>query len=271
MIAFLFLLLLTGQNTLAANKIIEYNHSAAKNEVYYAKELDSLRITQIPKNETKLSSLSTANQDYRSLNHCKSLVFRTLKSLPVQAVAQIKRLTLQSGAKGRRGWGGGSTIILRCDGAKDEELVSVLVHEIGHVTDTGLLNGDSASGTSEFMDGNVPVYNDDPSLEFYRLSFRDEKTLKRGGGTEWDFVSGYATTDPFEDFAETYNFYVLHGDEFRRMKAYNTVLQQKYDFLKIVVFRGDEFFNGGTDDTSIFSRNYDTTVLDYDLKKFFVL
>lgn len=270
MIAFLFLLLLTGQNTLAANKIIEYNHSAAKNEVYYAKELDSLRIAQTAKDETRLSSFSTANQNNRSLNHCKSLVFRTLKSLPAQAVAQIKRLTLQSGTEGRRGWGGGSTIILRCDGLKDEELVSVLVHEMGHVTDTGLLNGNFSSAASEFMDGNVPVYTDDPSLEFYRFSFRDERTLRQGS-TELDFVSGYAMSDPFEDFAETYNFYVLHGDEFRRMKAYNTVLQQKYDFLKIVVFRGDEFFNGSSDDTSTFSRNYDTTVLDYDLKKFFVL
>ncbi len=263
--------------SIAQSQTIEYNHSAPSNTVsarkdenMYARELDSLGIVR--HSGTKAESEKRENTDEnRSLNHCKTLVFRTLKSLPAEAVLHLKSLTLQLTNDGRRGWGGGSTIIIRCQGVTDEELVSVLVHEMGHITDTGLLAGNSASGSSEFLDGSNPVYADDPSLEFYRISFENEKILKKESSL-MDFVSGYAATDPFEDFAESYNFYVLHGEEFRHMKEFNQSLQKKYNFLKIRVFKGQEFSYGDPSRRpELFNRDYDTTVIHYDLKKFFVM
>lgn len=265
-----------ANNTLVQKVAVEYNHFASlsgvsnkKDENTYAKALDSLGIVK-HSGVGKTRETSENTQDNRSLNHCKTLVFRTLKSLPPETVAYLKNLTLQMESEGRRGWGGGSTIILRCQKVSDEELVSVLVHEMGHITDTGFLQGNIASGESEFMDGNRPVYQDDPSLEFYRVSFENEKTLKKDSNL-MDFVSGYAATDPFEDFAESYNFYVLHGEEFRHLKEFNQSLQKKYNFLKSRVFDGKEFSYGDSSrNPDLFNRNYDTTVLHYDLKKFFV-
>lgn len=253
--------------TLADTKYIEYNHSAPLDENHYAAGLDGLGLNL----QTGAGSTQQSKPDTSSLNHCKSLVYRTLESLPKDTVSHLQNLTLSFSTDGRRGLGGGSTIILHCSNVTDEELVGVLVHEMGHIQDTGVEQGNFYSGASEFKDGSNPVYNDDPSLDFYRLSFLDEKTL-RPNATMLDFVSGYAMSDPYEDFAETYNYYLLHGNEFRQLAAKNDILQKKYDFLKTRVFNGKEFFNGDDSRTVNFSnRDYDATVLHYDMKKFFVV
>lgn len=256
-----------AQKTLADSKYIEYNHPAPLDENHYAAKLDGLGINL----QSAAGSTQEGNPTLGSLNHCKSLVYRTLESLPKEDTDHLKNLTLSFSTDGRRGLGGGSTIILHCSNVTDEELVGVLVHEMGHITDTGVMGGHSYAGASEFMDGSNPIYNDDTSLEFYRLSFLDQETL-RPNASPLDFVSGYAMTDPFEDFAETYNYYILHGDEFRKIVKVNDILQIKYDFLKTSIFQGKEFFNG--DDShkgSYVSRDYDTTVLHYDMKKFLVM
>jgi len=169
------------------------------------------------------------------LKHCASLVYRTLSVMPPETVGQVKNLTLYFNSTGRRGLGGGSTIILRCQDVTDEELVSVLVHELGHIADTGVLTGNAESEKSEFMDGENHVYENDPSLPFYRISFQNEANLK-SSSTPDDFVSGYAMTDPYEDFAETYNYYILHGDHFRDMISKNSKLKAKYIFMRDRVF-----------------------------------
>ncbi len=255
------------QNSLADTKYIEYNHSAPLDENHYAAELDGLGLNL----QTGAGSTQESKPDLSSLNHCKSLVYRTLASLPQEVVSHLQNLTLTFDTEGRRGLGGGSTIILHCNNVTDEELVGVLVHEMGHIQDTGVEQGNPSSGESEFHDGSNPVYNDDPSLDFYRLSFLDEKTV-RPNATMLDFVSGYAMTDPFEDFAETYNYYILHGDQFRELATKDDILQKKYDFLKTRVFHGKEFFNGDDSRQILYAnRDYDTTILHYDMQKFFTV
>ncbi len=255
------------QKGLADSNYIEYNHPAPLDETHYAAQLDGLGLHL----DTGAGSTQSSEPDLSSLNHCKSLVYRTLESLPQEAVNHLQNLTLSFDNEARRGLGGGSTIILRCSNVTDEELVGVLVHEMGHIEDTGVLQGNSYTGESEFKDGSNPIYNNDPSLDFYRLSFLGEKTL-RPDATPLNFVSGYAMSDPFEDFAETYNYYILHGDQFRELAKVNDVLQKKYDFLKNRVFNGKEFFNGdGSTAINYLSRDYDTTVLHYDIQKFLVV
>lgn len=253
-----------ADNSLAQITVTEYNHPAWFNEEEYAAQLEALGITLHPGTDYTEDSKSSPS----SLNHCKSLVYRTLKSLPSEPVKKLKNLTLNFSDEGRRGLGGGSTIILRCKDVTDEELVGVLVHEMGHIMDTGVMNG--TKGKSNFMDGDNVVAKNDPSAYFYSLSFEDEQTLKEDS-SELDFVSGYAMSDPFEDFAETYAYYVLHGIEFRYLAIDNEVLQKKYDFMKKRVFKGEEYYNGGEDKVDVTVRSYDVTVLPYDMEKFFTI
>jgi hypothetical protein len=257
---------LVTENKLAGTDVVTYNDQANFDEEQYAKGLEDLGISLHPGTSYTPESKSSPS----SLKHCESLVYRTLKSLPVETTSQLKNLTLYFSDEGRRGLGGGSTIILRCQNVTDEELVSVLVHEMGHITDTGVLVGSDSSVASSYMDGSNIVKSDDPSVEFYNISFTNESTKKQDAA-DWDFVSGYAMTDPFEDFAESYNYYILHGTEFRKLAKYNDSLRQKYDFLKNMVFKGHEFENGSDGKADIFTRKYDVTVLPYDMEKFFVI
>jgi hypothetical protein len=254
------------KESLAESNVIEYTRLAASDETSYAQELNNLGIKLHPGTDFKPES----NGSPRSLNHCKSLVYRTLKSLPEGPVNKLKHLTLYFSDTGHRGLGGGNTVILRCQNVADEELVGVLVHEMGHIMDTGVMKGSYFAGKSEFMDGENPVYRNDKSLGFYRLSFEDENTL-RPGIDKYSFVSGYAGSDPWEDFAESFAYYVLHGDEFRKLAENNEILQKKYDYLKNTVFNGKEYYNGYEEKANALVRYYDVTVLPYDINKFFVL
>ena len=249
-------------NNLASSNIDAYTSHAASIEDSYAKALETLGLSLHPGTSYKANSVSSK----RSLTHCKSLVYQTLMSLPKEHRKHLKHLTLYF-ADGRRGLGGGSTIILRCSDVSDKELSSVFVHEMGHIVDTGLYTGDSWYGKSEFVDGNLPIYNNDLSLRFYRINWKDSKTLKNGS-TEADFVSRYAMTDPFEDFAETYNFYILHGRQFKEMAEYDRNLMRKYLFMKYYVFHGQEYDNDPYTKIQPFTRTYDATTLNYDKKSF---
>jgi hypothetical protein len=251
---------------LAQTKLIEYNQPAALDEQHSSSQLEDLGITLHPGTDYAPESKSSPS----SLNHCKAIVYKTLESLPSQPVKKLKSLTLYFSNDGRRGLGGGSTIILRCQNVTDMELVGVLVHEMGHIQDTGVMIGTSGAGKSEFKDGDTPIYKDDSSLGFYRLSFKSEKTL-RSDATDLDFVSGYAKSDAFEDFAESYAYYILHGDEFRTLAYTNSTLAAKYDYLKNTVFDGKEYFNGDDKNVEVLDRHYDVTVLPYDLDKFFTI
>lgn len=67
------------------------------------------------------------------------------------------------------------------------------------------------------------------------------------------YITNYAMTNTMEDFAETFAYYVMHGDYFRDLleelkvndtKAY-AALKQKYDFIKNEASEGLEFTDGG--------------------------
>ena len=227
-------------------------------------------ITKLGINLHPASSFSTAggNGTESELDHCAELTYLTLEKVPYDISSKVKDLTLHFDNSARRGLGGGGTIILRCSNETDQELVGVLMHELGHVADSSLLIGHFWSGNSEFVDGKNPVYNDDLSLDFYRISFSNEKTIK-AQSTKEDFVSGYAMSDPFEDFAETFNFYVLHGQEFRAMKTTDSALNQKYNFMKDKVFAGQEFgFDTVNSAQDFAARDYDSTLISFNLKNF---
>ena len=250
---------------LAGEGTFEYNY-VAPSEANYAQKLDNLDINLHPGTEYKPESKSSP----RSLRHCKSLIYRTLKSLPQEPVNKLQNLTLYFSDDGRRGLGGGSTIILRCQNVTDEVLVSVLVHEMGHIMDTGVMNGTWHGGRSKFRDGSKPVYKNDISVDFYEISWVNESKMK-SNSSKLDFVSGYAKSDPFEDFAESYTYYILHGNEFRSLAKHNERLRAKYDYLKTRIFDEIEYETGTERGLNILRRRFDVTVLPYDIDQFFVV
>jgi hypothetical protein len=50
-------------------------------------------------------------------------------------------------------------------------------------------------------------------------------------------------TNKYEDFAETFTYYILHNKEFSEKTKTSTILKQKYDFFYNHVFKHKEFFN----------------------------
>lgn len=256
-----------AKRPVAETVLAEQNDKVATTKVDFLAKLKDMGITVHPGKEFTADSVDNPVAE----QHCASLVYKTLQVVPREVAAKVKDLTLFFNNSGRRGLGGGSTIILRCQNVTDEELVGVLTHELGHVMDTGVLTGNYWSGVSAYKDGENPVYLDDSSLSFYNISFINEKVLK-AGVSNLDFVSGYAKSDPFEDFAESFNYYLLHGDDFRQMAVGNKAITEKYNFMKEKVFDGKEFnFSSKEDERLLTSRHYDSTLIDYNLDEFLAI
>jgi hypothetical protein len=141
----------------------------------------------------------------------------------------------------RRGLSNGPQIYMLCL-EDSEEFLNVLIHELGHTVDLMYMEGTSSQGKSGFMDFSDPVWYNDPSVRYYKMSWEDESTLKDAADRS-DFVSGYAMTDPFEDFAETFAMYVQFGEVFRYIidNGDSNTLRNKYLYMKYTVFDGKEF------------------------------
>ena len=156
-----------------------------------------------------------------------------LKKLPAKCWDTLQHFYVRYDNPKSRGLAGATTMIL--DGnVSDDEFRALFMHEIGHVFDlnqkSACLGGTISSGASEFKDGDVTMYNDDPSLEFYRISWDNENTMKTEQTSD-NFVSGYAKTNVFEDFAESHTLFVLHNSKFREMAMQNYSLALKYNFF----------------------------------------
>jgi len=197
----------------------------------------------------------------------KNEITSVLAKLPPEHISTVRNLILDYNPKAHRGLGGKSLIILRAIDMDKEELFGVLIHEIGHSTDLGYLKEVKRNKISEFKDNKKPIYTTDPSLKFYRISWKNEKTLKKDSDN-LDFVSGYGLSDPFEDFAECYVYYVLHNKDFKSKTQTSQQLLKKYNFMKEVVFDGQEFDTGNYLTKGLKKRPWDITVIPYNLDNF---
>jgi len=174
------------------------------------------------------------------VEQCKRIAESTLMDFSEYLVG-FKSLNIHEDKSKRRGLSNGEEIFIRCLDDKDEYL-NVLLHELGHTVDLLYLHADKESSESAFRDFNKPVFESDDSVDYYSISW-ENSFLKKDLMKRSDFVSGYAMTDPFEDFAESFLFYVRYGEVFRFLieNNDNQVLTLKYDFFKDVVFQGHEF------------------------------
>lgn len=137
----------------------------------------------------------------------------------------------------------------------NKELVSVFIHELAHYIDIYFLNND-----------NEDDY--DYSKDFYDLAWDSTKTIK--ANMKWnDFVSWYSMTNKYEDFAETFTYYVLHNEDFQLKAKDSAILRQKYDFFGKHIFKNNEFIQVDFWDQEELKDYYrDITKIDIKLEKF---
>lgn len=219
-------------------------HDARAHEVHEAPSIRSNMLVRLGKRlasaptpqAPKPTLLPIVMQDDISAEH-QVVADQVLRALPSFCRENLKNFYVNYEPNPKnRGLGGASTIII-AGRVPIAEFIALLIHECGHVIDLGGLRGTPASGKSTFVDGQTPMYNDDPSVAFYSISWTSAKARK-SSAREADFVSGYAVSDVYEDFSETLAFFVLQNAEFRRLAETNAALRAKYDFMERVVFRG---------------------------------
>lgn len=105
------------------------------------------------------------------------------------------------------------------------ELLSVNMHEFAHYVDLYFLQKEVLQDISNY---------------FYEISWDGVKVLKPQL-TQTDFVSGYAMTNKYEDFAESFLYYVIHNNHFQQKAQKSHILQKKYDFFTQYIFRDKAF------------------------------
>ena len=197
-----------------------------------AKKLDKL-IIKFPSPSVGL--LPVVNQEDIRIHHRK-MADSILRALPAQCTSSLENFYVRYDNPDRRGLAGKSSIIL--DGSvPDHEFIALLIHEFGHITDLGCMAGSNAAVPSGYKDGSEVIYTNDPSVSFYSISWKDSKNQTKDSSPE-DFVSGYATWDAFEDFAETYVYYALQNESFRVRARKNPVLAAKYRWMARNAFAG---------------------------------
>ena len=136
---------------------------------------------------------------------------------------------------------------------KKSEFVSVFIHEFAHYTDIYFFE--------------KKLFKD-PSEYFYSISWESTKVIK-WWQTNLDFVSWYAMTNKYEDFAESYTYYVLHNDDFLNKLEKSYKLALKYEFLRKYVFRNSEFKNVDFwEKNKIKDYYWDITKISFNLENF---
>ncbi len=177
-----------------------------------------------------------SHRDIRSEDQV--LLDKVLRWMPPLCRTNLAHLIVRYEREAERGQSSASTIVLR-GGMSEPETIAVMIHECGHIIDLGTYQGTKTAGRSDFPDGHIPTYNDDPSLAFYQISWKNVWE-RREDAKRSDFVSGYAMSDPWEDLAESVAYYALHETAFRERAAMNTALAAKLQWIETHVF-GPEF------------------------------
>lgn len=226
------------------------------------RKLESLRLARIepPKDESTcgISSLRKFSTPE------KAILTAAVKNISCVLLADLSEIRIFDDQSKPRALAGAKVLELRSDFFVLPESEKVLIHELGHIVDLSGLKSKKYRQESGFVDGNMPIYADDPSVLFYIISWSASggKTKQKADSTKQDFVTGYAMTDPFEDFAESFLFYLKQGNRFRAYAEENERIRAKYEFFKTRVFGGQEFATGtDVQGDNLIVRNWDATKL----------
>lgn len=169
----------------------------------------------------------------------QSLIIKQVKNIdailytPKKLADVLYSITLDAGVGARRWLAGKSTIIISVGNIQSqEEFIEIVTHELWHIIDLSILQGKSGITQKSFLSidrSQFPV--DDSSLNFYQVSWLNTTTRKANAGAAW-FVGWYAMSDPFEDFAETFNTYLNHHHVLALLAANDSMLKKKMTFME---------------------------------------
>jgi hypothetical protein len=150
--------------------------------------------------------------------------------------------------RGRMKW---RSISLSSSIVRDSEFLKLFVHEFWHFFDIYVLNSS---------------WGKDSSLDFYNISW--QSSVKKAWQGQKNFVSGYAATNQYEDFAESFVFYIFHNRVFEELALRDETLRQKYLFFQNTVFPSGAFLDTDYSLWKIPSYTWDTTKLPISLQKY---
>ncbi len=210
------------------------------------------------------SSLTTRQQIYYQV-----IVIYILQKLSSFGIFSdyLSDITIKSKSVALRGFTSDATITLDIKAMRTyNEFLQVLVHEFGHIVDLQQIVGTKGMVKDKLFTefGQAMFSLDDPSLAFYKLSRSNENTRLSTARYE-DFVSGYGMSDIFEDFAESFNFYINYNQIFQKLTLQSPILKQKYDYLNQLL--GGKFINNGQTKQASFEQ-YDWDFRPYDTTRF---
>jgi len=136
---------------------------------------------------------------------------------------------------------------------KNNECTAVWIHEFGHFVDLYFLKKWVITDISNF---------------FYNISWESTMVMK-----PWlkqsDFVSGYSMTNKYEDFAESFTYFVLHNEDFLTKSNKSKLLKDKYNFFIRYLFRNWEFvWTDFSTDNQIKNYYRDITKINFSLENF---
>ncbi len=133
------------------------------------------------------------------------------------------------------------------------EFLAVWTHEFSHFIDLYFLKKEVFTDISDY---------------FYNISWQSTKVLK-AGIQQSDFVSGYAMTNKYEDFAESLTYFILHNEDFIIKSQDSELLKAKYNFFTNYLFRKKEFiWTDFSIDNKISLYYRDITKIDISLENF---
>jgi hypothetical protein len=238
----------------------EYISFHASANIFEKRDISSIANRLKRKHEKKLEErkeLCNISEFYDFFGYPKKIIISALEPIPCSLVQSLRKVVIFADPEKPRALAGRSSLYLRNDLFEMPEAKEVLIHELGHIVDLGGVKSKTFQEPSAFRDGHSILYEDDPSVLFYSLSWKNN-TEWTEGTNKYDFVTGYASIDPFEDFAESFLFYIEHGNSFRAMAKEYPQLQKKYEFLQDNIFSGKEFFTGSVPD-NLSQRGWDAT------------
>jgi hypothetical protein len=189
----------------------------------------------------------------RNIDARKKIVETVLSSDEMQFWYRALSIVLDSGLIEPRGQMKWRIIRLSPQVRADSEFLQLLVHEVAHYIDI----------YSFISSGN----RRDVSTQFYRISWDAPKT-KKSGETLSSFISGYASTNQYEDFAETFTFYVFHNTTFSERALRNETLRKKYLFFANEVFPDWAFQDTDFSVGIVPGYLWDTTKVPVSVKKY---
>jgi hypothetical protein len=112
-----------------------------------------------------------------------------------------------------------------------DEFWQVLTHELWHTIDFTVLEWYASRKDEKYTEfGKVRWPIDDPSIDYYSISWLDEST-RRSDASFRDFVSGYGMRWMYEDLAEFNNLRINHHSYLKSLARTNPTIQKKYSFF----------------------------------------